>query len=249
MTKRIYLIDELRGLAIVFMIIFHIIYQRVVWFSLPSEVLSYPLVRLCQLGAQILFISISGVSCAFSKNNLRRGSLCLFYGLLITIATYFIAPSEIIVFGILHFLGCAIIIYGLFGKLLSRIKPIMGAIFSSLCFISFYPLIYNNILLESIKNISFFNYLWKKGVFNLLGIPSPQFYSSDYFPFVPWFFLFLTGVFIGTSLINSPPTIHKPRIKMHSLIFLGRHSLIIYLLHIPIILAALFSFEFLISIS
>ena len=61
------------------------------------------------------------------------------------------------------------------------------------------------------------------------------FSSADYFPLLPWFFLFLIGtVFGGWCLQHRDSRILTAPLS-GALTFLGRHSLIVYLLHQPIL--------------
>ncbi|PHV70333.1 hypothetical protein CS063_10600 [Sporanaerobium hydrogeniformans] len=245
MNKRIYWLDWLRGIAIIFMIIYHMIYQRVIWFSLSPDVLALPLVRFFQLGAQLLFISISGISCSFSKSNWKRGGICLGYGLIITLVTSTFFPEERIVFGILHFLGTAIILYSLIKPLVVRVQPYLGSFLCLLTFSLLYPFIYKGYYIKYMVQNTWVQHLWEKGSFNVLGFPSLTFGSADYFPLIPWFFLFLSGTFIGLVLKERPRQNKVPRYPLPVLTFMGKHSLLIYLLHIPAILGLFFIFDLL----
>ena len=69
-----------------------------------------------------------------------------------------------------------------------------------------------------------------------LGFPQAGFFSTDYFSLIPWFFLFLTGYFLMgiTSRANlNEKLFAKGRFPL--LNFLGKHSLVVYLLHQPIL--------------
>ena len=73
-----------------------------------------------------------------------------------------------------------------------------------------------------------------------LGFKEAEFFSTDYFSLLPWFFLFLCGYFIQKSVdkwmrerSSEPPNIMKREIPALSL--LGRHSLGIYLIHQPVL--------------
>jgi uncharacterized membrane protein len=69
----------------------------------------------------------------------------------------------------------------------------------------------------------------------LLGFQYDGFYSADYVPFLPWSFLFLLGIWFGGVL---------QRHRTHRLLNVqcpvwltwpGRHTLLIYLLHQPVL--------------
>ena len=69
-----------------------------------------------------------------------------------------------------------------------------------------------------------------------LGFPNPGFFSTDYFPLFPWFFLFLTGHFLHRLLEEKDLNQRLfSRGQVPVLNWMGRHSLIIYLLHQPVL--------------
>ena len=72
-----------------------------------------------------------------------------------------------------------------------------------------------------------------------LGLPSAGFYSSDYFPLVPWLFLFWTGLYLwrGQSEAAREKLAGLPAVP--GLAWLGRHSLAVYMLHQPVLMALL----------
>jgi len=91
-----------------------------------------------------------------------------------------------------------------------------------------------------VKNltVSFPWFLW-------LGLTPARFYSIDYFPLLPWFGVVLIGVFFGNSLYPH----YTRNFYLHDLskfavirflTFLGRHSLLIYLIHQPVLIASLY---------
>jgi uncharacterized membrane protein len=69
-----------------------------------------------------------------------------------------------------------------------------------------------------------------------LGFPQRGFYSTDYFPLIPWFFLFLTGFFLFRILDSKNLNGRLfSRGQIPVLNWLGRNSLLVYLLHQPIL--------------
>jgi uncharacterized membrane protein len=77
-----------------------------------------------------------------------------------------------------------------------------------------------------------------------LGVKQLGRYMVDFYPLLPWFGVALLGVFCGLSLYpGGIPRFDLPDLSLKSpiraLSFLGRHSLVIYLVHQPIILGIL----------
>ena len=58
--------------------------------------------------------------------------------------------------------------------------------------------------------------------------------SSDYFPLLPWFFLFLTGYFLYNLRRREPLDWRLPVVTN-----MGRHSLLVYLAHQPVVYGVL----------
>ena len=109
--RRYHLIDALRGLALVNMLGMHFLYDvNVVFGAEPGWYLRAG-VRLWQQYICWSFILIAGFSYDWGRaRNLRRGLTLNLLGLAITAATLIAVPSEAIWFGILNFLGCAILL-------------------------------------------------------------------------------------------------------------------------------------------
>ena len=111
--KRIYLIDITRGILIIYVVYYHFMYDLndilgheipylySVWFST---------IRDCMSGSLIF---ISGISCNFSENNLKRGVRTILIAMVLTLVTLTVMPSQTIIFGILHLLGTMMFLYGI----------------------------------------------------------------------------------------------------------------------------------------
>ena len=66
-----------------------------------------------------------------------------------------------------------------------------------------------------------------------LGFPQKGFFSADYFSLLPWFFLFLTGFYLY-QLVQKNHMMEKLfSWRVPGFDVIGRHSLLIYLLHQP----------------
>ena len=69
-----------------------------------------------------------------------------------------------------------------------------------------------------------------------LGIVYKGFHSADYYPLIPWFFLFMAGTFAGRFLVGDKTPAFMKNTRVRPLAFLGRHTLVIYLVHVPVLM-------------
>ena len=131
MKKRIWELDVLRGSNLILMMIIHFLFDLTWLFPLLSwtQPLWYSLVvRFCGVG----FILLSGLCVTLGKNSVRRGLTVLGGGMLITVVTLALVctglcdPSIIIYFGILHCLGCCMLLWPLFRKCPGWVLALVG---------------------------------------------------------------------------------------------------------------------------
>lgn len=235
LSGRVHLIDEVRGLAILLMVVYHTFYDLVMIFGLRIDAFFSTTVNLLVILFAGLFIFISGTACHYSRNNLKRGAVCFALGLVFTAGTALIMPEELILFGILHLLGCCMMLFPLLAPLIRRIPPLVGIMGSLLLFLLLFPVSDGFVGIPGLFSIPLPRALYDVQWLFWLGFPSPSFFSADYFPLLPWFFCFTAGTFFGVlvkekRLPNWVYSRHCP-----PLAFIGRHTLIIYLLHQPIV--------------
>jgi uncharacterized membrane protein len=226
--QRFWEIDVLRGFAIINMIIFNY-----------SFALNYLGILNIDLGISYAvaiastFIFISGISMTLSFNNNKkkyhkkftiRGLKIFFWGLVITTITFFSFPEAFVVFGILHFIGVAVILGQFFLKF-KKLNLILGLL---ILILGFY--------LQSFR----FDFPWLLW----LGFFPTNFFTFDYFPILPWFGVTLLGIFFGNRLYKNGKRSFKIKdlsnfsvVKLLS--FLGKKSLFIYLMHQPVLILIL----------
>ena len=232
-TKRYPFLDELRGAAILMMIAYHLLYDGVVFAGWDIPLFSPPL-SIWQDSIGALFILLSGCMCRLSRSNWRRGLRCLAAACVITAVTFFLVPTVADWFGVLHFLGCALLLYPVFRPLLGRFPPLPGAVACFLLFWVTYPVNRGKIGML-IWQVDLPTFLYRNFATAILGFPPYHFVSSDYYPLLPWIFLFFCGSLLGRILVgcgNRPALFRSP---CRPLAFLGRHSFIIYLVHQPVL--------------
>ncbi len=233
---RIHTIDELRGFAVFCMVFFHAFFTIGYVFDQHWGIVLVDFFYPAEPYFAGLFIMISGLACNLSHSNLERGVKLALVSLAVTLVTYLALGSKnMIQFGILHFLAAAMIFYGLANKYLKLIPAAVGIILNVLLFIFTYNITYRSVGFPFFPAISVPDSWYSTEYLFMFGLPSKSFTSSDYFPIIPWLFLFVAGAFLGIIAVKKkfPKFMFKKRIP--PLAFLGRHSLIIYLAHQPVI--------------
>ena len=230
--SRFWEIDFARGAAVVGMVLFNWLFA-LGFFGLiafdASQGFWWAFARL--VGGAFVLISGVAFSLRLGKMDFRRkavaAGLKLFaLGLGITVATALFVGRGTVVFGILHFLGVAWILAIAFaGRSWAWLSAAGAAVVAA------------GVLLSSLS-FSFPWLLW-------LGFVPRGFYSLDFFPLLPWFGVFLLGMALGKKFYGctgvaaaSEPFYAKP------LVFLGRHSLFVYLAHQPLLIALLYAAGF-----
>ena len=236
-SHRYGLIDTLRGFWLLNMIAFHLCYDIFVIYGYDSMWYAHTGVGIWERCICTGFILLSGISLHFSRHPFRRGIIINLAGFLITAVTFFAMPSQVVWFGVLNLIGTAMLIAAALRRLFDRINPYLGAALSLLLFAVVYgvPHRYIGFFGWKICAVPDFLYQFKYAAF--LGFPSEGFYSSDYFPLIPWIFIFFLGYFLWSVVAR----LHREELFRKGfapLSFLGRHSLLIYLLHQPVLMGA-----------
>lgn len=235
---RLPLLDEVRGLAIIAMVAYHLFYSMAFLFDMPVGLTVFNAAQAYEPLIVGVFILVSGCSSRLSRSNLKRGLWLIPCAAVVSLVTLFFTPELVIVFGILHFLALAIIIFHFILPLVRKIPPLAGFLCCVFLFAALYGLPEGYIGVPGFS-VRLPEILYRRDFLFWLGFTSPTFGSEDYFPLLPWFFLFLSGAFIGTPLAEGRAPEFMRRSYARPLGFLGRHSLVIYLAHQPVILAVL----------
>lgn len=237
LSKRFWEIDLIRGVAIVLMVIFHLLFDLSEYYYFPIDYTGGLLAFVGRM-AGVLFIMTAGISSAFSRSNIKRGLRVFGIGLLLTLATYVIDQGLFIKFGILHFLGLAMIMHPLLNKLKTDWLAILGTI---ILVVGYY---FNQVTVSV-------------GFLFPLGLMNPGFGSLDYYPLLPWLGVFMYGmiaarVFYQKGEVGQESQADQDKqggikkrpvaarvYRANFLAYIGRHSLIIYLAHQPILIGLL----------
>ena len=238
-------LDFLRGLALVMMLIQHIGYDLRYEFGLPVFgilesnyfwAFIHPVIL-------VLFVGISGTCSTFSNNNLKRGLKLLGAAAGLTIATYLITRFAgvpcLIIFNVLALLAVSILFYALvqFIEKKAKIRPAVTNMV--LGFIGIYITAVGNTIGH--MNYSSNNLLFLPVGFAIKNAPE----VADYMHIFPWMGVFFIGCVFGRVCYPEKKSLVPEKMKKFHIVaapfeFLGRHSLVIYLVHQPVVYGLLY---------
>ena len=246
------LLDTLRGFSLVSMILYHICWDLVHMYGFDWPWFMKTQGYLWQQSICWLFIFVSGFCQGLKRDErtlssaCKRGLVIMVSGLLVTAATLVFAPEAKIIFGVLFFLGFSIMLTAWLGPLLRKIPAKAGLLCSTILLFIFRNINDGNLGFETIILCRLPDFLYEHGLLgSFLGLQDKNFSSADYFSFIPWYFLFIKGYFICRNILQKRetkglsglPAVFTKGVPV--LETLGQHSLLVYLLHQPVILLIL----------
>ena len=243
-SVRYHLLDELRGLDLISMMLYHGMWDVVFIFGIfQAWYIGLP-GHLWQQSICWVFILLSGFCLPMGHHPFKRGGIVFGAGALVTAVTLLFMPEDVVWFGVLTLLGSAMLLTAALELLLRRIPPLVGVVVSAVLFWMTYPTMNGFWNLPGgpllLPRALYANYLTA-----YLGFMPKIFFSTDYFPLLPWLFLFWVGYFLH-YLVGRNRMEPLCRSVCPPLGWMGRHSLIIYLLHQPVILGVLTLFFWLV---
>ena len=243
-ASRYALLDELRGLDLISMMLFHVCWDLVFLFDVNMRWYAGTPGRLWQQTICWVFILLSGFCAPFGRHMLRRGTIVFGAGAVVTLATLVFMPEGRVIFGVLTFLGAAMLLTGVLEPVLKRTPPLVGLAASAVLFVLCSPVSSGRVGIGSwqvlLPQSLYVNYFTA-----FLGFYPFWFYSADYYALLPWLFLFWAGYYLHKAVGRRRMELLR-RPVCPPLGWMGRHSLLLYMLHQPVIYgvlsaAALFS--------
>ncbi|MBR1771376.1 MAG: DUF1624 domain-containing protein [Lachnospiraceae bacterium] len=258
LSGRLILLDELRGLTLISMILYHFMWDLyyIVGITFPWKYGMYaPGMHIWQQSICWTFILLSGFCWSLGHHPFRRGMIVFGCGLVVTAVTVLFVPEYLILFGVLTLIGSSMLFMIPFDFVLKRLiglrttrdsaeepehtagrAPIMALLMTALFFALFWWTLHHG---QTLWPQSFPRNL----LTTYLGFPFAGFWSTDYFSVIPWFFLYVTGYLLHavTVTLRLPETF-RARLQdiahtshLPALAFLGRHCLLVYMLHQPVL--------------
>ncbi len=253
LSKRVWEIDRLRGLAIFLMVLDHLAFDFAYllperfsnFYSVHNPVIdflhnlcrrvegTFPLLVLHYIFSSLFFV-LSGISCSFSKNNfLHSAKIMIGCALLdsVTYALYYAsgkALDERILFGVLFALGRGVFFVALRNKFVKDNARILFALSVFLfCICISFGLYSSDSYIDEIASWSDF----------LSLLTGSECFGADFFPLVPYLAPRFLGAAIGKTVYKEKKSlIPFGRSFFTPLCFIGRNTRWVYLLHQPVFL-------------
>ncbi|HEV2554691.1 MAG TPA: heparan-alpha-glucosaminide N-acetyltransferase [Bosea sp. (in: a-proteobacteria)] len=229
---RLEAVDLARGLALLAMFVFHFAYDLSYFGLIETHVPSEPGWRLFARLIAGSFLTLVGISLVLATRNglnrhafLKRLAMVAGAATLVTLATFFAMPRSFIFFGILHHVALGSVLALPFLRLPVAAVAVAAVIAFALPVLVAHPLLDEPWL------------AW-------LGFSRDPIMTADFVPVFPWFGCVLSGMVLarlalprlsGSRLAAWRPASLPARI----IVWGGRHSLLVYLVHQPVFIGAL----------
>ena len=237
--QRYTVLDILRGLCIISMVLYHGTWDAVYMFGASAPWYESYGAYLWQQSICWTFILLSGFCFSIGKRKLRRGLLVLACSAVISLVTSFIPGAEIR-FGVLCLIGSCMVILVPLERVLSRVPSALGLALSFALFLLCKNIDNGYIGIGTRVILEMPSFLYANTATAYLGFPQSGFSSADYFPLLPWILLYICGyylyrIFSRTGLLSALSIARCAPLE-----WLGRRSLLLYMIHQPVVYAVLY---------
>lgn len=226
-------LDLARGIACLTMPIYHGVHNLYVVGLTDSQWTKHLFWMIYQKLGLGTFVLVSGMAFVLSTQKgikwdriSKRAAKLALVACGITLITYLLMPTNFVRFGVIHFFASTIVLASIIRPLNKwLVLPGLSVVIAAF----FLP----------------YSGLYPEPALYITGLMSERPRSMDYIPLMPWFGVFMLGM--GLAHFLRLPTHHRqPANWMRPIIFLGKHSLVFYLVHLVVVYAILSSIAYLV---
>lgn len=243
LRQRAFELDLVRGLAIIFMVLYHFMWDANYLFG--WKVLRFMIEDSYDVFAKTLnlvaFVGVSGICCSFTRSYAKRALKIGICAVGLTIITY-IATSLgfdcLIIFNVLHLVTLGIIVLGLVNWIRIKTNASVNQTAAVVGIIGLWIILIGQEI-GALRGAVEGDFLIPFGILgdNILSM-------ADYMPIFPWLGVFMVGAVIGMLCYSEkrslwPNAPEKLRKVTRPIEFLGRYSLVVYIVHQPVLLLML----------
>jgi len=224
---RVEAVDALRGIAIVAMVVYHFVFDLRFFGVVRADFENDPFWLGYRAMVLTTFLTLVGASLVLARESgvgtprfLRRVAVIALCALAATIGSYVVFPDRFIYFGILHCIALASVLA----------RPLAGR-----------PALAAGLGIAAIvAGLALAHPFFDSRATSWLGFTTVKPPTEDFVPLFPWLGVVLLGVAVGHGLVRRDFAPIAPLAKAPSALrWLGRHSLAVYMVHQPVLLAAL----------
>lgn len=237
--ERYHRLDEMRGLCLISMILYHGCWDLCYMFQQEMPWFQTKYAWIWQQSICWGFILLAGFCWSLGRHKWSRNGLVFFCGLIITGVTCAFLPQDRVIFGVLTFLGSA-------GLLMIGLDPLLRRCPSGIgCLLSFFLFLFTKSMNKGWVGIAgqfaiaVPKICYRNMATAFLGFPPAGFFSTDYFSLIPWLFLFAVGYFAFRWGKEKNLLKHLSQESCSPLGWLGKHSLVLYMVHQPVLAVVL----------
>ena len=228
-------LDTIRGITLLSMMFYHTCWDLVFLFGKKIPGYSGFGGYVWQQSICWTFILLAGFCWSLGSHHLKRGLIVFGSGILITFVTLLVMPESRVIFGVLTLIGSCMLLLIPMEKLLLKLRAEIGLVGSFLLFLLFRNVNTGYLGSGNWNILKLPDGFYENLFTTYLGFPQKGFFSADYFSLLPWFFLFLTGFYLY-QLVQKNHMMEKLfSWRVPGFDVIGRHSLLIYLLHQPVV--------------
>lgn len=232
-VRRLAGLDTIRGITLLSMMLYHTCWDLVFLFGKKIPGYSGLGGYVWQQSICWTFILLAGFCWSLGSHHLKRGLIVFGSGILITFVTLLVMPESRVIFGVLTLIGSCMLLLIPMEKLLLKLRAEIGLVGSFLLFLLFRNVNTGYLGSGNWNILKLPDGFYENLFTTYLGFPQKGFFSADYFSLLPWFFLFLTGFYLY-QLVQKNHMMEKLfSWRVPGFDVIGRHSLLIYLLHQP----------------
>ncbi len=232
---RYYLLDNIRGINLINMIIYHGMWDLIYIYGKNIEWYKGITGHIWQQMICYVFIILSGFCWSLGHNQIKRGIEVSIAGIIISAVTLIFMPQNRVVFGVLTLLGICMLIMKPLHKILDKVNVYFGIILSIMLFIGFYNINNGIFGFGTMYFVKLPEKLYANYFTTLLGFTHKGFFSTDYFSIIPWIFLFILGYFLYRFVKEKALFGYLKGKNIPILSTVGKNTLLIYMLHQPVL--------------